>query len=218
MKKDKKRLLVERFNKIDIYPVTCEKLSCGRTDIDILNAVIEGGAKIIQLRDKESSKKLLYKKAEKFRKITLDNNILLIINDHIDIAMAVNADGVHLGQYDFPLIAAKKLIPDKIIGVSTHSVKEAVTAKQDGADYINIGPIFPTATKGGLTDFLGVEIINKIKTRISMPFTVMGGITLDNIEEVLKKGANKIAAVTSITKTSNPAYAVKMFRKKILSY
>jgi thiamine-phosphate pyrophosphorylase len=208
---------LEAFDNIDLYPVTCEKRSNERSDIDVLKEIIEGGAKIIQLRDKISSKRVIYEKAVKFREICTDAGILLIMNDHIDIAIAVNADGIHLGQDDFPIEEAVKLLPDKIIGASTHTLREALLAEEAGADYINIGPIFPTTTKEGIDKFLGPDIIVNICTNIKVPFTVMGGINRKNIDVVLGKGATKIAMVSSITAMSSVKNAVKEIRGKIVA-
>ena len=102
--------------------------------------------------------------------------MLLIINDHVDIALAVDADGVHLGQEDLPLAAARRIAPELLIGISTHSREEALKAQGEGADYVNIGPIFPTRTKEGVTRFLGPEAIPGIAAGLEIPFTVMGGI------------------------------------------
>jgi len=206
------------FKQIDIYPVTCERLSNGRSNLEVLKAVIQGGAGIIQLREKEYSGKKMYDLALKFREITTKAGVLLIINDHIDIAMAVEADGVHLGQDDFPLKAAKKIAPDLLIGASTHSLKEAIQAQKEGADYINIGPIFPTGTKEGIERFLGPEAIAAISPEIDVPFTVMGGISESNIDQVLTNGARRVAMVTAITRAPNITATVKALRKKIQSY
>ncbi|MCJ8331854.1 MAG: thiamine phosphate synthase [Lentisphaeria bacterium] len=197
------------FNDVDIYPVTCEDLSNGRSDIEICTAIIAGGAKIIQLRDKNSSKKEIYEKAVIFRKLTAAENVLLIINDHTDIAQAVDADGVHLGQDDLSLEAARKLIPEKIIGISSHCLDDALLAEKGGADYVNIGPIYQTKTKGGLSDFLGAEKIPDIANHLSIPFTVMGGIKAGHIAELKSYGATKLAVVTEITQADDIPLRVK---------
>jgi len=206
------------FKQVDIYPVTCERLSNGRSNLETLKAVIQGGARIIQLREKEYSGKKMYALALKFREITTKAGVLLIINDHVDIAMAVEADGVHLGQDDFPLNAAKKIAPELLIGASTHSLKEAIQAQKEGADYINIGPIFPTGTKEGLARFLGPEAIAAISPEIDVPFTVMGGISESNIDQVLANGARRVAMVTAITQAPDIIATVKALREKIQSY
>jgi thiamine-phosphate pyrophosphorylase len=206
------------LKQVDIYPVTCERLSNGRSNLEVLKAVIQGGARIIQLREKEYSGKKMYDLALKFREITTKAGVLLIINDHVDIAMAVEADGVHLGQNDFPLKAAIKIAPELLIGASTHSIKEAIQAQKEGADYINIGPIFPTGTKEGIERFLGPEAIAAISPEIDVPFTVMGGISESNIDQVLFNGARRVAMVTAITQAPDIAAQVKSLREKIQSY
>ncbi|HOI93852.1 MAG TPA: thiamine phosphate synthase [Syntrophobacter fumaroxidans] len=202
----------------DVYPVTCAKLSNGRTDLEVLDAVIEGGARMIQLREKDLSKRDLYHLALKFREVTARARVLFIINDHLDIALAAEADGVHLGQDDLPLAAARRLAPDLILGASTHSLEEALRAKHDGADYVNIGPIFPTKTKVGVDRLLGPEAIAAISPHLDIPFTVMGGINASNIDRVLENGARRIAMVSAITMAPDIAETVRAFREKIGSY
>ncbi|MCD6185995.1 MAG: thiamine phosphate synthase [Deltaproteobacteria bacterium] len=208
---------LEAFKKIDIYPVTCQELSEGRSNLEVLDAVLAGGAKIIQLREKDWDKKKIFELAVEFRKRTLAQKAILIINDHLDIALAAEADGVHLGQDDLPISAARKIAPDIILGASSHSLEEALKAEKDGADYVNIGPIFPTKTKKKLTRFIGPEAIAEISPKIGIPFTVMGGINQDNIQDVLKKGANRIAMVTGITRATDIADIVRKLRGIILS-
>ena len=206
------------FNEIDIYPVTCEQRSRSRNDEEIVRSVIEGGAKIIQFRDKISKPSVLFEKAKKIQTICRKSNVLLIINDHIDITMAVDADGVHLGQEDMPITVAQKLMPDKIVGGSTHTLHEALLAQNTGADYINIGPIFPTRTKGDSDEYLGPDVITSICSHITIPFTVMGGINMDNIGNVLEKGARKIAVISGITESGNVPKTVQDLREKILTF
>lgn len=207
-----------KFLDIDLYPVTCERLSAGRSNLEILEGVIRGGAKIIQLREKECSKRDLYRLALAFREITRKAGVLLFINDHLDLAMAVEADGVHLGQDDLPVTAARKLAPELLIGASTHSLEEALQAQDDGADYINIGPIFPTKTKEGVHRELGPEAIRTISAAVRLPFTVMGGINETNIEQVLAQGARRVAMVTAITQAPEIAEQVRKLRERIRGY
>ena len=207
-----------RFDEIDVYPVTCERLSAGRSNLEVLEAIIRGGARIIQLREKEYSKRDLFHLALTFREVTARAGLLLIINDYLDIAQAVGADGVHLGQDDLPLPAARRLAPDLLIGISTHSLEEALAAEREGADYVNIGPIFATSTKAGLDRGLGPEAIATTGSRLSVPFTVMGGITAANLDEVLAGGARRIAMITAITQAADIAQAVRLFRERIRKY
>ena len=215
MKREARILL---FQQVDVYPVTCEGLSQGRSNLQVLEAVIQGGSKIIQLREKDYPKKDLYNLALKFKEITTRAGVLLIINDHVDIALCVEADGVHLGQEDFPVQVARKLAPELLIGASTHSLEEALQAEKNGADYINIGPIFSTETKEGVGRSLGPEAISEISPQIKIPFTVMGGINEDNIEQVLAKGARRVAMVTAITKAPDIAAEVKSLKEKIRQF
>jgi thiamine-phosphate pyrophosphorylase len=201
------------LQEIDVYPVTCERLSAGRSNLEVLQAVIQGGVRIIQLREKEYSARDLYHMALKFREMTAKAGVLLIINDHLDIAMAVEADGVHLGQNDLPVTAARRIAPELLVGASTHSLEEARQAQDDGADYVNIGPIFPTKTKEGVEQFLGPDAIRVIAPAIRIPFTVMGGINESNIDEVLAAGARRVALVTAITLAPDISQKVRALRK-----
>jgi thiamine-phosphate pyrophosphorylase len=207
----------EKLLQVDLYPVTCERLTAGRSNFDLLDAAIRGGAKIIQLREKELPGGDLYRMALAFRKITAEAGMLLIINDHVDIALAVDADGVHLGQEDLPLSAARRIAPELLIGISTHSREQALKAQDGGADYVNIGPIFPTGTKEGVSTFLGPEAIPGIAAGLAIPFTVMGGIGRANIERVLNRGARRVAVVTAVTMADDMAGAVAALRDTIES-
>lgn len=209
---------IELFQQVDVYPVTCEQLSKGRSNLEVLEAAIQGGTRIVQLREKEYRKKDLYHLALKFRKMTARPGVLLIINDHVDIALGVEADGVHLGQDDLPVQVVRKLAPDLLIGASTHSLEQALQAEKDGADYINIGPIFSTKTKEGVERFLGPEVIARISPQVDVPFTVMGGINEANIDQVLAQGARRVAMVTAITQAANIAERVKSLKERIRNY
>jgi thiamine-phosphate pyrophosphorylase len=214
MGKDERRT---RFETVDIYPVTCERLSNGRSDLEVLEGLIEGGAKIVQLREKGLCERDFFRLAEKFRKRTAEAGMLLVINDRVDVAIATGADGVHLGQDDFPVPAAVKIAPDLLVGASSHNLEEALRAQEEGADYVNIGPIFPTGTKEGVGRFLGPEAIEEIAPKLRIPFSVMGGIKESNIGRVLAMGATRVAVVTAITQAPDIAEAVRSFRRIINS-
>jgi thiamine-phosphate pyrophosphorylase len=208
---------INRIRAIDIYPVTCQEMSERRTNLEILDAVMAAGAGIIQLREKNWEKKAIHDLALEFRKRTYGQQILLIINDHVDIALAVEADGVHLGQEDLPIAAARRIAPGLIIGASSHNLKEALQAEKDGADYVNIGPIFPTSTKKSAVHFLGPGAIREIGPRLSVPYTTMGGINIGNIHQVLETGARRVAMVTGITQSPDIVDCVRELRKIIRS-
>jgi thiamine-phosphate pyrophosphorylase len=214
----KRKERLAKLRDIDIYPVTCQELSKGRTNLEVLAAVLAGGAKIIQLREKHWSKKDLFDLALEFKKHTRRHDALLIINDHVDVALAAGADGVHLGQEDLPVEAARKIAPELIIGASSHSLKEALNAEKDGADYVNIGPIFPTQTKADVGRFLGPEAIVEIGPRLTVLYTTMGGINPDNIHRVLEAGARRVAMVTGITQAENITERIQHLRKTVSNY
>jgi len=207
---------LKKFNNIDIYPVISSEFCLGREPLEVLKQIADGGAKIVQLREKNISKGDIAKLAEKFRNITKTYNMLLIINDHVDIALNVNADGVHLGQDDLSVMDAKKDGENLIVGVSSHSVAEALDAEKDGADYINIGPIYATGTKSLSMLPLGPEAIKEISSQVDIPFTIMGGIKAAHIPELVSCGASKIAMVTEITEAEDITARVCELRKLIL--
>ncbi|MDA8124221.1 MAG: thiamine phosphate synthase [Deltaproteobacteria bacterium] len=215
MGEDMKALRKRIFAEVDLYPVTCRRLSAGRSDLEVLAAVIQGGSRIIQLREKELGGRDFYELALKFRELTANAEVLLIINDHLDIALAVEADGVHLGQEDLPLAAARRIAPDLLIGASSHSREEALAAERSGADYVNIGPLFPTGTKEIKTPLLGVGAIAAIAPHLTIPFTVMGGINGANIDAVVAAGARRVAVVTAVTQAPDMAAAVAELRRRI---
>jgi len=198
-----------------LYPVSCEVLCNNRSDAQWLDSVLAGGARIVQLRDKESDDCVLYEKAVLFRRKTAEANALLIINNRLDIAMAVGADGIHLGNSDLPAEAARNLAPEMIIGVSANTEEQAATAKARGASYFNIGPIYTTKTKKRLTSFLGPEAIPKFAARCDLPFTVMGGIKFHHIPELTKAGARRIAVVTALTQADDIAAETRRWISEI---
>lgn len=201
----------------ELYPVTCETRSRGRSNLEVLAQLIEAGIKIIQLREKELSQKALFEMAVRFREITAAYGVKLIINDHLDVAMAAGADGMHLGQADLPCREARRLAPRLIIGVSVHSLEQALAAEKDGASYVNLGPIFDTRTKGVLSKGLGVGLIKEAAPQLKIPFTVMGGINRDNIDLVIKAGARRIAMITALTQADDIKTTARYYIDKIRS-
>ena len=200
---------MKKFEKAEIYFVTSEVMSEGRFTLDIIKAALEGGIKLIQLREKDIPTNSYVKLAIQARKLTMCHDALLIINDRPDIAMACAADGVHLGLDDFPIDRARKLAPDLIIGASSHNVEEAKVAEKAGASYVNIGPIFETGTKKWNEEYLGIKGLKEISAVVNIPFTVMGGIKKEHIPELRSAGAKTIALVTAITGASNPQAAAE---------
>ena len=193
------------LERVTLYPVSCEPLANGRSDIEWLEGVLAGGAKMVQLRDKHSDDRVFYQKAIAFREMTNAAGALFIVNNRFDIALLTHADGVHLGNKDLPADKVRQLAPELIIGVSCNKAEQAATAKKRGASYFNIGPIYRTETKKKLTPFLGPDAITSFSALCDLPFTIMGGVKWEHIPEVVAKGARRIAVVTALTQAENIA-------------
>ncbi|MCR4289618.1 MAG: thiamine phosphate synthase [Candidatus Scalindua sp.] len=177
--------------------------------------VIDGGADAIQLREKIISDSKFISLAEEVRDITTKSGTLLIINDRVHVAREINADGVHLGQQDMSALEARDIIGGgKIIGVSTHNLTQARQAQKDGADYIAIGPIYPTRTKD-YEPSVGIQIIREISETVNIPFIAIGAITLDNLDEVLKAGASRVAVCSAIIGSKDIYSSTKQFKEKL---
>ncbi len=205
-------------DQVTVYPVSCEPLCAGRSDREWLDAVLAGGAKIVQLRDKVSDDRTLYQKAMMFRDKTRAAGALFMVNNRIDIAILADADGVHLGNSDIPAEAARGLLPEMIIGVSANRAEQVQSAATRGASYYNIGPLFPTSTKKGLHHFSGSGAIAGWSERSDLPFTVMGGIKFAHLDELLAAGARRIAVVTAITQAADMTAEIRKWIKKISGY
>lgn len=196
-------------DEVTVYPVSCEKLAGGRNDREWLDAVLEGGARIVQLRDKESKDSHLLEKAKYFRKKTREAKALFLVNDRLDIALLSDADGIHVGQKDLPPEEIRRLAPDFLIGISCNCEDDVKTLAKTAAreanlvSYFNIGPVYPTKTKDGLASFLCPEVIGKFSRYCSLPFTVMGGIKLGHVKKLVDSGARRIAVVTAISQADD---------------
>ena len=208
---------------VTVYPVCCENLCCGRSDREWLDAVLAGGAKIVQLRDKVSDDRLLLEKAKYFRKKTAEAGALFLINDRFDIGLLADADGIHVGQDDLPTEEIRRLAPEWIIGLSCNNIDEVrslgadVESGKSTISYYNIGPLYKTDTKEGLSQFIGSEEIIKISSCCSLPFTVIGGIKFNHIDELVAAGATRIAVVTAISKAKDMTHETQRWVNGILS-
>ena len=188
------------MNNIDysVYLVTDRDLLKGRNLTEVIEEAILGGTSIVQLREKYASSLEFYEVAKEVKKITDKYNVPLIINDRIDIALAIDASGVHLGQSDIPCSIARKILPQgKIIGVSAHNLNEAEKALKDGADYLGCGAVFNTSTKKDVTT-LSYEGLKEITDNINIPIVAIGGINENNIITLKGSGINGVAVVSSI--------------------
>lgn len=198
-----------RFLAAGLYVVTSASFSAGRNTLDVVADALAGGVRLFQLREKDLPIGELVALGSETRLLTDEAGAILLINDRVDVALAVGADGVHLGQDDFPIDQARKLGPDLVIGASTHNVGEAIRAQDEGASYVNIGPVFPTKTKQNAGEFIGMDGVREISKHLRIPFTVMGGIKEDHIPGLLEAGARTIAVVTAVTAADDPAAAAR---------
>ncbi len=200
------------FEQADLYPVISSEFTLGRPVLDIFLAAARGGARLIQLRAKNRPLGELYALALACRPVADEYGVLLIIDDHVDVALAAGADGVHLGQEDLPLAAARRIAPELLLGNSTHNREEALAAR-GLADYINVGPIFPTQTKSVNCGALGIAAIAEIAPLAGCPFTVMGGIKARHVPELRAAGAKRIAMVTEVTQAPDVEARVRELRR-----
>jgi thiamine-phosphate pyrophosphorylase len=173
--------------------------------------IIRGGASVLQLRDKISIRKDLLEIATDLQILCHENNVLFIVNDYLDIAIASNSDGIHLGQDDIPITTARKeLAIDKIIGCSVRTISQAIKAFEDGADYIAVGSIFATKTKPD-TAVTGIDVLEQIKDRLDLPLVAIGGINLDNAEQIKDSGADALAIISAILKSEDIEETTRKF-------
>ena len=211
--------LVARLRKIEMKPesidyslylVTDRSLSRGRSTLEIVKAGVTGGVTCVQLREKNCSTLEFIKEALSIKEYLKKHHIPLIINDRVDVAQAIGADGVHLGQTDMPLTMAKDILKGSmIIGISVESLEDAIRAEKDGADYIGISPIFATPTKTDTSQPLGLEGLKEISRAVSLPKVAIGGLNKENAGEVILNGANGIAVVSAIVSADDPRKAAK---------
>ncbi|VFQ45152.1 thiamine phosphate synthase [Desulfoluna butyratoxydans] len=198
----------------DIYGITGEEHSLGRDNITVVKAMIDAGITLIQYREKEKSMLERYRQCEVVRRLTQDAGVTFIVNDHVDLALAVEADGLHVGQDDLPIPVVRKLAGESmIIGLSTHSPAQAAAAVAAGADYIGVGPIFTTQTKKDVCDAVGLTYLDHVVKNEKIPFVAIGGIKEHNIAEVKAHGAETIALVTEIVGAKDISKRVKAIRK-----
>ena len=207
-----------RFAEADLYVVITEAFCAGRPALDVLDAVLDAGVRLVQFREKDLDGGELFRRAAAFHERTAARNCLLIVDDRVDIALAVGADGVHLGQSDLPIRAARAIAPDLLLGASSHTLDEALSAQDAGASYVNIGPIFSTQTKSVSGGAIGPEAIDVIRPHLHIPWTTMGGIKSHNIDRVLERGARHVAVVTAVTEASDVRAAASALRETILRY
>jgi thiamine-phosphate pyrophosphorylase len=193
-----------------VYLVTDRELARGRTTLEIAGAAIRGGVSCIQLREKMCSTREFIDESLAIRSLLARHGIPLIINDRVDVALAVKADGIHLGQKDMPCRMARQIIPESmIVGISVESLDDAIAAQKDGADYLGVSPIYPTPTKTDTAQPLGLEGLRSIRSEVDLPLVGIGGLNADNAEAVIHNGADGVAVVSAIVAADDPEAATR---------
>jgi thiamine-phosphate pyrophosphorylase len=194
-----------------LYVILDRGAARGRDLLDLLDAAVAGGCRMVQLRDKEWPSGRLLSLAERLRARCAAAGVTFIVNDRVDLALVVGADGVHLGQDDLPARAARPLLrPGMILGVSTHSVEQARAAQSDGADYIAVGSMFATPTKADF-QLVGPDLLRKLRGEIRVPLVGIGGITHDNVQAVVRAGADGVAVISAVGAAADPRAASERF-------
>ncbi|MDZ4183762.1 MAG: thiamine phosphate synthase [Desulfuromonadales bacterium] len=202
------------FPHTDLYGITAEEYSRGRTNIEVTEELVRQGIRVIQYRAKEKSQVERYRECLALRKITRQAGVVFIVNDHIDLALAVEADGVHVGQNDLPVPVVRSLVGEAmLIGLSTHSPAQARAAVLAGADYLGVGPVFATATKKDVVSPVGLEYVKYVAENISLPFVAIGGIKEENIGQVRARGGRCFALVTEIVGAADIGQRVAALRR-----
>ena len=197
----------------DVYLVTQASLSAGRTTDDIVADAIDGGVGVVQLREKDRTARERYELGRELRELTREAGVTFVVNDRVDIAQALDADGVHLGDDDLPVSVARDLLgDDALIGRSVSTVEDAEAAAAAGADYLGVGAVFPTGSKDDIDDdeyAVGTDRVAAIAEAVDIPSVGIGGVTAENATEVVEAGADGVAVITAITKADDPAAATE---------
>jgi thiamine-phosphate pyrophosphorylase len=198
-----------------LYVILDREAARGRSLPELLDAVLAGGGRLVQLREKSLPMAELFALAQALRARCRAAGALFIVNDRADLALAVDADGLHVGQDDMPARAARRLLPPPMrLGVSTHDPAQARQALADGADYVAVGSMFPTATKMGF-QLVGPDLVRRVRPEISLPLVAIGGITEANVAEVMAAGADAVAVISAVCGAPDPQAATARFLRTI---
>ncbi|WP_077368273.1 thiamine phosphate synthase [Anaerosalibacter sp. Marseille-P3206] len=208
-----KKVFIKALPRTDIYGITGERFSKGRTNIEVVKDMINAGIKIIQYREKDKSKREKYEDCVAIRELTKKEEITFIVNDDIDIAILVGADGIHIGQDDIPIEEVKQIAPNMIIGLSTHNSEQAIHAVKAGANYIGVGPIFKTTTKEDTEHSQGLNYLKWVSENIGIPYVAIGGIKEENIASVKEHGGQYYAMISELTSADSMSEKVKSIRE-----
>jgi thiamine-phosphate pyrophosphorylase len=196
--------------RLKLHVLTDREWSRGRSMLAVAEAAIAGGATVIQLRDKTASTRLLVEEGLALRELTRKHGVLLIVNDRIDVALAVDADGAHVGQDDMPGALARQLLgPERILGISAGNMDETMAALNAGADYLGVGPIFATRGKADAGAPIGIRLLRELSSRYTTPLVAIGGINSTNAREVIAAGAAGIAVITAVVNAEDVVVAAR---------
>ena len=200
----------ELRGRLALHVLTDRAWSRGRDILEVAEAAIAGGATVIQLRDKTASTRLLVEEGQALRRLTRERGALLIVNDRIDVALAVDADGAHVGQDDMPAALAREMLgPARILGVSAGNLAEAEAAVAAGADYLGVGPIYATRGKDDAGAPVGPDLLAQIAARWNTPQVAIGGISVENTTDVVRAGAVGIAVITAVVNAEDVTGAAR---------
>jgi thiamine-phosphate pyrophosphorylase len=208
--------LRERPSHLLLHVLTDRDWSRGRDLLTVATAALDGGATIIQLRDKIASTRVLIEEGLALRTLTRERGALLIVNDRLDVALAVEADGAHVGQEDMPAGLARRLLgPERILGVSAATRQEAEEAVAGGADYLGVGPIYPSLGKADAGPAIGVELLTELAEQYAIPLVAIGGISAANAAEVMRAGASGVAVITAVVHAPDIVAAARRLRTAV---
>lgn len=207
----------KRLEKVRLYCFSPGSLCGSRDALELVAAQIRGGADVIQMREKNKTKWERLEFGLEIKRMTEDTDTLFIVNDDVDLAMALDADGVHLGQDDLPIQFARRLTKDKIIGVSTHSLEQAKEAVGAGADYIGVGPVFETSTKKDRDPLVGLDLISRVGDVCSIPYIAIGGIGKENMASLINAGCRRAAVISDILLAENPEEQCRLLKSMLTS-
>lgn len=196
-----------------LHVLTDRTWSRGRDMLTVARTALAGGATVIQLRDKTASTRQLIEEGLALRALTKEQHSLLIVNDRVDVALAIDADGAHVGQDDMPAVLARRLLGrERVLGVSAATLQEAAQAVADGADYLGVGPVFPSAGKPDAGPPTGLPLLTELAGRFTIPLVAIGGVTAENVVDVIRAGASGIAVITAVVNAEDITSAARQLR------
>ncbi|MBI4276942.1 MAG: thiamine phosphate synthase [Armatimonadetes bacterium] len=200
---------------LSVYVITDRRVG-GRSHEEVAEGAVEGGATALQFREKAMTTRQLIEAAGRLRAIARRRGVLFIVNDRVDVALAVDADGVHVGEDDMPVALARRLMgPEKIVGVSASSPEEALAAVRDGASYLGVGSVYATATKPEAGAPIGSARLAAVRRAVSVPVVAIGGITIENAAEAIRAGADGVAVISAVAGAPDPVAAARRLREVV---